>query len=72
MILDEERSGKSTRPELRRKRGGSAATMAIWRRKYAGVERENLARYRELERENGQLKKQVAARCFARQVDASW
>ena len=67
-ILDEALSGKATQAEVCRKHGVSSATFAIWKRKYAGVQREDLAHYREVERENAQLKKLLAERCL--EVDA--
>jgi putative transposase len=46
--------------EIARKYGASDKTVYLWRRKYNGVSPSELKRLKELERENGQLKKLVA------------
>jgi len=46
--------------EIARKYGVSDKTVYVWRRKYNGVSPSELKRLKELERENGQLKKLVA------------
>ena len=46
--------------EIARKYGVSDKTVYLWRRKYNGVSPSELKRLKELERENGQLKKLVA------------
>jgi putative transposase len=46
--------------EIARRYGVSDKTVYLWRRKYNGVSPNELKRLKELERENGQLKKLVA------------
>jgi putative transposase len=46
--------------EIARKYGVSDKTVYLWRRKYNGVSPSELKRLKDLERENGQLKKLVA------------
>ena len=46
--------------EIARKDGVSDKTVYLWRRKYNGVSPSELKRLKDLERENGQLKKLVA------------
>jgi putative transposase len=46
--------------EIARKYGVSDKTVYLWRRKYNGVSPSELKRLKELERENGQLKRLVA------------
>jgi putative transposase len=46
--------------EIARKYGVSDKTVYLWRKKYNGVSPSELKRLKELERENGQLKKLVA------------
>jgi len=46
--------------EIARKYGVSDKTVYLWRRKYDGLSPSELKRLKDLERENGQLKKLVA------------
>jgi putative transposase len=46
--------------EIARKYGVSDKTVYLWRRRYNGVSPSELKRLKDLERENGQLKKLVA------------
>lgn len=58
-VLKEAESGKPVAQVLR-EQGVSAQTYYRWKRKYGGLEPSQLSRLRELERENGQLKRIVA------------
>ncbi len=59
-ILAEAAKGDKTVAEVCRAHGASQNTFYLWRRKYSGVQTEDLKRLRELERENSQLKRIVA------------
>lgn len=61
-ILQEAASGKKTQAELCREHGVSQNTFYVWKRKYAGMQTEDLRALRELERENAQLKRLLAER----------
>jgi putative transposase len=58
-ILREAETGKPL-ADLLREHGISAGTFYRWKSKYSGLEPSQLHRLRELERENGELKKIVA------------
>ena len=58
-ILGEVQSGKTVR-EVCKAHGVSEFTFYTWRKKYAGVQAQDVARMRELERENGELKRMLA------------
>jgi putative transposase len=47
-------------PEVVRKRGISEFTYYRWRKEYGGLRSDQARRFKELERENGRLKKLVA------------
>ena len=59
-ILQEAESGQSTQAELCRRHGISQNTFYVWKRKYAGLQTEDVRRLRELEAENSALKRIVA------------
>lgn len=61
-ILQEAAAGKKTQAELCREHGVSQNTFYIWKRKYSGLETDDVRRLRELERENEQLKILLAER----------
>jgi putative transposase len=61
-ILQEAAEGKKTHTELCKEHGVNLNTFYIWRRKYAGLETQDVKRMKELERENDELKKLVAER----------
>lgn len=61
-ILQEASEGKKTRVELCKEHGVNLNTFYIWRRKYAGLETQDVKRMKDLERENDELKKLVAER----------
>jgi putative transposase len=61
-ILREGEQDGQTISELCRKHGISEQTFYRWRRKYGGMGEPDVRRLRELERENGRLKKLVAER----------
>jgi putative transposase len=61
-ILQEAASGHDTIEALCRKHGVTSHTFYIWRRRYAGMEKDDVHQLRELERENAQLKKLLAER----------
>lgn len=58
-ILQEVESGKAVR-EVCKAHGVSEATLYVWKRKYAGMETQDVKRLRELEAENAALKRIVA------------
>jgi putative transposase len=58
-ILKRMEAGQKAR-ELARELGVSEATLYTWKSKYGGMEVNEARRLRELERENGELKKLVA------------
>ena len=60
-ILGEVASGKPTR-EVCSAHGVSEATFYVWKRKYAGMEQDDVRRLRELEKENEALKLLLAER----------
>lgn len=59
-ILSEGAKGDRTVAEVCRSHGVSENSFYVWKRKYAGLQTEDLRRLRELERENSQLKRIVA------------
>ena len=59
-ILSEASRGEKTAAEVCRSHGVSQNTFYLWKRKYAGIQSDDLKRLRELERENAQLKRIVA------------
>lgn len=61
-ILQEAASGHETIEALCRRHGVTSHTFYIWRRKYAGMEKDDVHQLRELERENAQLKRLLAER----------
>jgi putative transposase len=58
-ILKEYDSGKKV-TEVARQYGISDATLYNWKKKYSGMEKSELRRLRELESENGKLRRIVA------------
>jgi len=58
-ILKEAQAGVPS-AEVARKHGISAATLYVWKSKYAGVTVSELSRIRELEAENAKLKRMYA------------
>ncbi len=67
-ILQEAQTGQLTVSETCRKHGLSEPTYYIWKRKFQGMETDDVRRLRELERENATLKKLLAERDL--EVDA--
>jgi putative transposase len=67
-ILHEVESGKGVR-EVCRAHGVSEATFYTWKRKYAGMETQDVKRLRELEAENAALKRIVADQALV--IDAT-
>ncbi len=61
-ILREAETGQGTIEALCRKHAIAEATFYRWRSKYGGMERSDAARLKDLERENGRLKKLLAER----------
>ena len=61
-ILQEAALGQKTQAELCREHGVSTNTFYLWKRKYAGLQTEDLRQLRDLERENAQLKRLLAER----------
>ena len=58
-VLAEVDGGKTVR-EVCKGHGLSDQTFYAWRRKYAGLQTHDVAKMRELERENGELKRLLA------------
>lgn len=67
-ILREAAAGGKTIGEVCRKHGVSEPTFYTWRRKYESMDQSEVRRLRELEKENGRLKKLLAERDL--EVDA--
>jgi putative transposase len=61
-ILEEAEAGQKTREQLCKDHGVSVNTFYVWKRKYSGLQTEDLRQMRELERENAQLKRLLAER----------
>jgi putative transposase len=61
-ILQEAASGQKTQAEVCKDNGVSQNTFYLWKRKYSGMETEDVKRLRELEKENEQLKVLLAER----------
>jgi putative transposase len=59
-ILQEAAAGQTSQAELCRQHGISQNTFYLWKRKYAGMETDDVRRLRELEAENAALKRIVA------------
>lgn len=66
ILRESERPGR--REETCRKHGIADQTYYRWKRKYQGVNVQKVRRLKELERENGRLKKLVAEQALAHQV----
>ena len=66
-ILNESRAGATT-GELVRRHGISRQTFYRWRQKYGGMQVDEAKRLRELEDENGRLKRIVADQALNLQV----
>jgi putative transposase len=58
----------STATELARKHGVHANTIRLWRDKYGGMETSDLARLKQLEAENAQMKRIIARQAL--EIDA--
>ena len=67
-VLQEASTGATTQSDVCRKHGISENTFYIWKRRFAGMATEDVRRLKELERENGQLKRLLAERDL--EVDA--
>jgi len=67
-VLREAALGGKTIAEVCRRHGISEPTFYIWRRKYEAMTESEVRRLRELEKENGRLKKLLAERDL--EVDA--
>lgn len=61
-ILQEAASGQKTHAQLCKEHGVNLNTFYIWKRKYAGLQTDDLRQLRDLEKENAQLKKLLAER----------
>ena len=61
-ILEESAAGQKTNQQICREHGISQHTFYIWKRKYSGLQRDDLHQLRDLERENAQLKRLLAER----------
>lgn len=68
-ILQEAGSGQATHAELCKKHGVNLNTFYIWRRKYSGLQTDDVRRMRELEAENAALKGIVADQAL--EIDAT-
>jgi putative transposase len=61
-ILREADTGEKSVAEVARQHGVSEPTLYGWRRKYGGLQQDEVRRLRELEKENVRLKRLVAER----------
>jgi len=61
-ILQEADRGNSTVAELCKRHGVSEQSFYRWKRRYGGMDRSDVRRLRELEKENAKLKRLVAER----------
>jgi putative transposase len=61
-ILQEAASGTKTQAQLCREHGVRENTFYTWKRKYGGLESQDVRRLKELEQENSQLKRLLAER----------
>ncbi len=68
-ILQEAENGQIPHTELCKKHGVNINTFYIWRRKYSGLQTDDLRRLRELEAENAALKGIVADQAL--EIDAT-
>jgi putative transposase len=67
-ILQEAASGGKSQAQLCREHGISENTFYTWKRKYGGLQSQDVRRLKELEQENSQLKRLLAERDL--EVDA--
>ena len=67
-ILQEAASGAKSQAQLCREHGVSENTFYTWKRKYGGLQSQDVRRLKELEQENSQLKRILAERDL--EVDA--
>lgn len=67
-ILQEAASGHKSQAQVCREHGISENTFYTWKRKYGGMETQDVRRLKELEQENSQLKRLLAERDL--EVDA--
>ena len=67
-ILQEAASGQKSQSQLCREHGISENTFYTWKRKYGGLQTQDVRRLKELEQENSQLKRLLAERDL--EVDA--
>ena len=67
-ILQEAASGQKSQSQLCREHDISENTFYTWKRKYGGMETQDVRRLKELEQENSQLKRLLAERDM--EVDA--
>lgn len=67
-ILQEAGSGQKSQVQLCREHGVSENTFYTWKRKYGGLQSQDVRRLKELEHENSQLKRLLAERDL--EVDA--
>ena len=61
-ILQDAASGTKTQAQVCKDHGVSVNTFYVWKRKYAGLQTDDLRQLRDLERENAQLKRLLAER----------
>jgi putative transposase len=67
-ILQEAARGQKSQAQLCREHGVSENTFYTWKRKYGGLQSQDVRRLKELEQENSQLKRLLAERDL--EVDA--
>ena len=67
-LLQEAANGQKSQSQLRRDHGISENTFYTWKRKYGGLQSQDVRRLKELEHENSQLKRLLAERDL--EVDA--
>lgn len=61
-VLQEAEKGEKTGVDLCREKGISEASFYSWRKKFGGLQTRDVARLRELEKENARLKRLLAER----------
>jgi putative transposase len=67
-ILEEGARGETTVDELCRKHGVACPTYYGWKKKYGGLAGEDVQRLRQLEQENGRLKRALADAMLDNQI----
>jgi len=67
-VLEEGQAGEQTVEEICRKHGIHKQTYYGWKKKYSGLSSEDLQRLKQLEQENGRLKRALADAMLDNQI----